>query len=154
MAEEIFRATNETVVPDATESLVAATDTSQRDALVTLLRPHMIDGERGRWECACGWIENYGTGPAMQRHLADVLLAAGWSKAGESEVESEAGCGSCVTCDPPGRFAMRMYVCATCGNKRCPASVNCREWECSGSNDPDQVRRRKSRSVGPWQEVE
>lgn len=56
------------------------------------------------------------------------------------------GCGSCLTCDPPKRSPlsglpmMRMYVCAACGNKRCPASNDCRKWECSGSNDPEQVR--------------
>jgi hypothetical protein len=53
------------------------------------------------------------------------------------------GCGSCLACDPPhtgpsGFPGMRMYVCATCGNKRCPAAGDCLEWECSGSNDPDQ----------------
>ena len=48
-------------------------------------------------------------------------------------------CGVCLTCDPPNGFMSRMYVCATCGNKRCPAASDCRKWECSGSNAPSQV---------------
>lgn len=50
------------------------------------------------------------------------------------------GCGSCLTCDRPSdSFVTRMYVCAACGNKRCPAAVDCLKWECSGSNEPGQV---------------
>ncbi len=45
------------------------------------------------------------------------------------------GCGGCVRCNP-GWFGM--YLCATCGNKRCPAASDCLRWECSGSNDTDQ----------------
>ena len=68
--------------------------------------------------------------------------------------EAELGCGACVTCDPPNEFASRMYVCATCGNKRCPAAVDCREWECSGSNDPDQPRRRRAARVAGTTDTE
>jgi hypothetical protein len=53
--------------------------------------------------------------------------------------EKRRGCGSCLACDPPVAAWSRMYVCATCGNKRCPAASNCLAWECSGSNDPNQV---------------
>lgn len=96
-----------------------------------------------------------------QKQIARAARVAGTTEAGDeplgefyfdelpdAEAGDDRGCGSCLTCDPPGRFAMRFYVCATCGNKRCPAATNCREWECSGSNDPDQVRRRKAPPAG------
>lgn len=33
---------------------------------------------------------------------------------------------------------MRMFLCETCGNKRCPHAADCR-LECTGSNEPGQV---------------
>ena len=56
----------------------------------------------------------------------------------------EGGCGSCLACDPPqtgpsGFSFVRMYVCATCGNKRCGAARDCLKWECSGSNELGQI---------------
>lgn len=54
--------------------------------------------------------------------------------------EREGGCGLCVMCDmPKDQQWSRMYVCATCGNKRCPAAADCLAWECSGSNATNQV---------------
>lgn len=58
----------------------------------------------------------------------------------DQRLSKGSGCGSCFTCDSPTSLLVaRMYVCATCGNKRCPAASNCRKWECSGSNDPNQI---------------
>lgn len=64
-------------------------------------------------------------------------------------VEVGPSCGSCCACDPPvtsltGLPFSRMYVCATCGNKRCPAASDCRKWKCSGSNEPGQIAEAKS----------
>lgn len=118
---------------------------SEAEVVAASIRTHNrtpVTAENLRWcathEALCrSWIFDVLTG------LADLLDPAA-RVAGTTEAGDDRGCGACVTCDPPGRFAMRMYVCATCGNKRCPASMDCREWECSGSNDPDQVRRRKN----------
>lgn len=35
------------------------------------------------------------------------------------------------------RAMMRMFLCETCGNKRCPGAKDHRN-ACTGSNDPDQ----------------
>lgn len=86
--------------------------------------------------------------------LARRIVAALAAPVQPGRSEAEMGCGACVTCDPPNRFASRMYVCATCGNKRCPAAVDCREWECSGSNDPDQPRRRRAALVADTTDTE
>lgn len=46
----------------------------------------------------------------------------------------------CIKCDehnPPGERWWGMYVCKTCGNKRCPKANN-HELECTRSNEPGQ----------------
>jgi hypothetical protein len=65
-----------------------------------------------------------------------------WLRISGSKVVRPGGCGVCTTCSP-GFFGM--YLCAKCGNKRCPGASDCLAWECSGSNDPDQtpVERRR-----------
>lgn len=60
------------------------------------------------------------------------------------ESECLGGCGVCRACDPPrpglsGLPMSRMYLCATCGNKRCPAAQDCLKWKCSHSNSSSQV---------------
>lgn len=45
-------------------------------------------------------------------------------------------CG-CHACRPMTMEDMRMVLCSTCGNKRCPRANNHR-YECSGSNALDQ----------------
>lgn len=48
----------------------------------------------------------------------------------------KAGCG-CHACRPITMEDMRMVLCATCGNKRCPKANNHR-YACSGSNNLEQ----------------
>lgn len=62
--------------------------TSPRDELVTLLSEHETQPGFGR--CSCGVI--YGNAPAAQHtHLADVLLAGGWSKGPSIDVRATGG---------------------------------------------------------------
>ena len=58
-------------------------------------------------------------------------------------VEGDTGC-QCRTCfrdrykDDDRPFIMsRMFLCQTCGNKRCPHATDHR-LECTGSNEPGQ----------------
>ena len=48
--------------------------------------------------------------------------------------------GWCLTCRPmrlEDPYSMRMALCPTCGNKRCPKANDHRN-ECTGSNEPGQ----------------
>ena len=45
-------------------------------------------------------------------------------------------CG-CYACDGSPAIRSRYYLCATCGNKRCPHATDHR-LPCTGSNEPDQ----------------
>lgn len=113
--------------------------------------PAMITTE---WHChACGAHNDvWGTGADEGYMQCGACGAQSWlvfdpdgfEKRATRTTPAAPGCGSCLTCDPPTRRASglptsRMYVCATCGNKRCPAASDCLRWECSGSNDPDQI---------------
>jgi hypothetical protein len=49
-------------------------------------------------------------------------------------IERASMCGQCRTCNPGW---MSMYLCASCGNKRCPHATDCRNT-CTGSNDSGQ----------------
>ena len=49
---------------------------------------------------------------------------------------AEPGCG-CQTCRPITMTDMRMVLCETCGNKRCPHATDHRH-ACTGSNEPGQ----------------
>ena len=51
------------------------------------------------------------------------------------------GCGRCVACYPEWRG---MYLCETCGNKRCPHATDC-QYVCTGSNEPGQRGSRYAR---------
>ncbi len=46
-------------------------------------------------------------------------------------------CTNCRRCTPITMSNMRMIVCPTCGNKRCPKANDCRNT-CTGSNEPGQ----------------
>lgn len=46
-------------------------------------------------------------------------------------------CGHCHTCAPITMQNMRMILCPTCGNKRCPHANDHRN-ACTGSNEPGQ----------------
>ena len=54
----------------------------------------------------------------------------------EQSIAAANPCG-CYTCDRSPAPRSRMYVCATCGNKRCPRATDHRN-ECHGSNAPGQ----------------
>jgi hypothetical protein len=43
----------------------------------------------------------------------------------------------CAQCTPQNVFNMRMILCETCGNKRCPHATDHRN-ACTDSNDPGQ----------------
>lgn len=99
-----------------------------------------------------GWTDtsnvqafNYSVHHVMQ--ALRVLLATTHKEPAPVEEPAVAGCGSCMTCDAPtGPWRSRMYLCATCGNKRCPAATDCRRWECSGSNELGQTPIRRTRN--------
>ncbi|MGY6251845.1 hypothetical protein ACXIVK_00175 [Paraburkholderia caledonica] len=54
----------------------------------------------------------------------------------------------CETCRPIMLMDMRMVVCPTCGNKRCPHATDHRN-ACSGSNEPGQ-KGSSWEHVRPW----
>lgn len=49
---------------------------------------------------------------------------------------SKGDCHRCI--EEQGGSAMRMILCGTCGNKRCPKADDHRN-KCSGSNEPGQI---------------
>lgn len=53
-----------------------------------------------------------------------------------SDRAADPACG-CATCRPCTLDDMRMILCATCGNKRCPHATDHRN-ACTGSNEPGQ----------------
>lgn len=71
-------------------------------------------------------------------------IAHGWAKAcascrwapNQSAAAAPTSCW-CQTCRPITAADMRMVVCPTCGNKRCPRANSCANT-CTGSNDPGQ----------------
>lgn len=46
-------------------------------------------------------------------------------------------CTNCHRCAPNTLHNMRMILCPTCGNKRCPKANDCAN-ACTGSNEPGQ----------------
>ena len=59
--------------------------------------------------------------------------------------QEDSNCGNCHKClrgksDPEGFpvIAMRMILCPTCGNKRCPKASD-HTLACTGSNEPGQI---------------
>ncbi len=81
----------------------------------------------------------------MGRHFAsvfsraaDMLEATPSTPAPASDAPSGAGC-QCEACDPPPPLGrQRMYLCETCGNKRCPHATDHRN-ACTNSNEPGQA---------------
>ena len=54
----------------------------------------------------------------------------------EQAIATSPTCG-CYVCDGKPLMRSRMYLCATCGNKRCPHATDHRNV-CTGSNEPGQ----------------
>lgn len=73
---------------------------------------------------------------ALAHRDAESALDRMVANAQELGLYDEAKCG-CQTCQPITLRNMRMIVCETCGNKRCPHANDHRN-ECSGSNEPGQ----------------
>lgn len=118
-----------------------ASGAGEVELIAAVLAEHraMVSGDIDGWHviCSCGYDE---LGTDSSAHVAEQIASRLAAATGAREADAAAragGCGACAACDPPGAF-VRMYVCATCGNKRCPASTDCLKWECSGSNDPNQ----------------
>ena len=44
---------------------------------------------------------------------------------------------TCFRCDGSPGLRQRMYLCALCGNKRCPHATDHR-YDCTNSNEPGQ----------------
>jgi hypothetical protein len=56
--------------------------------------------------------------------------------AGQSELAMKADCIDCFR-KSGGWLRVRMFLCPTCGNKRCPKATDHR-LKCTGSNEPGQ----------------
>jgi hypothetical protein len=55
---------------------------------------------------------------------------------GQAKLAAEADCLQCFR-DAGGFLRVRMFLCPTCGNKRCPKATDHR-LDCTGSNEPGQ----------------
>ena len=64
-------------------------------------------------------------------------LMAKYFREDVARVKASDNCGHCHTCAPITMENMRMILCETCGNKRCPKANDHRN-ECTGSNEPGQ----------------
>ena len=53
-------------------------------------------------------------------------------------LENPCQCGTCRPIDWRDPTSMRMILCPTCGNKRCPKALH-HDCICTGSNDTDQI---------------
>jgi hypothetical protein len=73
---------------------------------------------------------------AQKRALAAAALERMVENAEELGLYEESQC-SCQTCRPITMTDMRMVVCSTCGNKRCPKATDHR-MDCTNSNEPGQ----------------
>ncbi|MBZ5795939.1 hypothetical protein K8353_38060 [Burkholderia contaminans] len=78
---------------------------------------------------------------AIERAISEVELCCQFSLANELRALLAAHPGQpncwCETCRPITLTDMRMVLCPTCGNKRCPHATNHRN-ACTGSNEPGQ----------------
>jgi hypothetical protein len=72
----------------------------------------------------------------LDRDKRELALDRMVANAEELGLYPKRGC-SCETCRPITMTDMRMVVCETCGNKRCPKATNHLN-ECTGSNEPGQ----------------
>lgn len=82
----------------------------------------------------------------MAQHCGPAFAAAlhktvEMMKAGEPIVPLAGAPCWCATCRPITLDDMRMVLCPTCGNKRCPHAADHR-YDCTNSNDPNQKGRK------------
>lgn len=73
---------------------------------------------------------------AQRRALAAQALDRMAANAEELGLHEAPACW-CQTCRPITLADMRMVLCPSCGNKRCPHATN-HELACTGSNEPGQ----------------
>lgn len=133
-----------------TERATTTTDeiTQKLDLLVRLVEDNEGRFERCRTEAnllaaaVYDFVKDevYGTAEVRAAYERFMQHNAGNFGAAPAAPSGQTGCGECLTCDPPQGLMSRFYVCATCGNKRCPAAGDCR-YECSGSNELGQMPR-------------
>ena len=96
------------------------------------------DAELGKLaeECGIGWAAGLGGMSDFLSAFARAVLAK-WGS--PQPVVREPQCW-CLTCRPmrvDDPESIRMALCPTCGNKRCPKANNHRN-QCSNSNEPGQ----------------
>ena len=87
-------------------------------------------------ECGIGWAAGLGGMDDFLRAFSSAVLAK-WGT--PQPVVREPQCW-CLTCRPmrvDDPESIRMALCPTCGNKRCPKANNHRN-QCSNSNEPGQ----------------
>ena len=73
----------------------------------------------------------------IQKSAVSALIAQEAAKAyGESGM-TDCVCYRCWRETHPSAFRSRMFLCETCGNKRCPHATDHRN-KCTGSNEPGQ----------------
>ena len=103
--------------------------TPQQDAQSLLTDAQIAEMMRDTWGCAS-------IAPRHALEFARAVLAKGGSP---QPVVREPQCW-CLTCRPmrvDDPESIRMALCPTCGNKRCPKANNHRN-QCSNSNEPGQ----------------
>lgn len=98
--------------------------------------------EQAKPLCRCGHPEKAHSDDDVCMVTGALCFCHGY----EPFIKRNNACGVCLECDPPVGGIARMYVCAMCGNKRCPAAIDCLKWDCSGSNATNQVPVPKSKS--------
>jgi hypothetical protein len=72
----------------------------------------------------------------QRRALAHTALDRMVKNAEDLGLYDAPACG-CEACQPNTSLGMRMILCATCGNKRCPHATDHRH-ACTNSNEPGQ----------------
>jgi hypothetical protein len=63
------------------------------------------------------------------------MKTSDWSESWK--LASEADCRRCYT-EAAGMWLVKMFLCPTCGNKRCPKATDHR-LDCTDSNEPGQA---------------
>jgi hypothetical protein len=108
-------------------------------------------GEPMNWKTAFHMAWGMATYAAVLRLVVDPLPVAKrcyrpdqvagkphwWDEAHEqAKVASASDCRRCYS-EAGGRLPVRMFLCPTCGNKRCPKATDHR-LACTNSNEPNQ----------------
>ena len=116
-------------------------------APTTIERPDNSDGTQFFYAiaCYCGRYSACAHKMAVRKtpEIAKADAIAAWNTRTPQPTQAQAGAVPqcwCLTCRPmrlEDPYSMRMALCPTCGNKRCPKANDHRN-ECTGSNEPGQ----------------